>query len=370
MDLSIFLSLILSIIAIGISIITLWLTELRGPNISLLNDPEFKTTDESFELDLESYEYTPKWFNLKSVPLIFANYGGKAGTIVDLMLNFVPNSSFKRFFESFYFHMVIYEGDPSTPITIEEGTNQHLKISPQIRTIDWKEEALAEVLNPSLKVEDMVIEALEKSKDNFRSFCNFLEDTKDLGKVTCIITLTTGRFRTKVTSQTLVEEATVKNDYKQTISSLRNCMSKWEQLHDTKVELQNKLTRGIEDLRTELDQNLATLKNPLSEHDVSHKGSAIKLRIDNWCRLQQIRDPKEKRIRWFLVESNEELEKELRQLYRKITEYNDAYDELIALGEFRNKKHFDLINAEREKIQGNIEIVKERLSDLQRRYIS
>jgi hypothetical protein len=51
-----------------------------------------------------------------------------------------------------------------------------------------KENVLAEVLNPRLTVDAMVERALEKSKDSFRDFCEFMENNKELGKANCIIT--------------------------------------------------------------------------------------------------------------------------------------------------------------------------------------
>jgi len=73
------LSFILSMVAIVISIITLWLTEFRGPNLFLLNDPKSEVSDE--ELDEHQIQrYTPRWFKLKTVPFIFANSSGKEKT--------------------------------------------------------------------------------------------------------------------------------------------------------------------------------------------------------------------------------------------------------------------------------------------------
>ena len=46
MDLSLTLSIISIVVSISIAIITLLLTEFRGPDISLLNYPEFRISNE------------------------------------------------------------------------------------------------------------------------------------------------------------------------------------------------------------------------------------------------------------------------------------------------------------------------------------
>jgi len=260
MDLSLILSVVAILVSVSTSIITLLLTEFRGPNISLLNDPEFEVSDESFA-KTPIRDYTPRWFHLKPISFVFANHGGKSGTIVDLKLDFIPHSSFKCFFDLFYAGMITYEGDLSPPVTIEEGDNQYLKTSPNIRTIDWKETSLAEVLDPSLKVREIVAKALERSKEKFRGFCDFLEKYQELGKVSCILTLTKGRFRTKVTKKKILENITIANRYDEAISSLRNCLCGWENLNPTKAELLSKIMRDFEQLIVELKGNLPLLGN-------------------------------------------------------------------------------------------------------------
>lgn len=366
------LSLILSFLAVAISIITLWLTELRGPDISLSNTPEFKLTDEYSKSEITQLirNYTPQWLKFNPVPFAFSNYGGKAGSILDLQLVFVPNNSFRSFFDSFYAPLVRYEGDISPPVTIEEGDNQHLNASPEIRTIKWKETTLAEALNPNLKVDDIVEKALERSKEKFQSFCDFLESSRELGKVSCIATLTQGRFRTKVANKVIFKNVTVTNKYDRVISLFRNCLPKWEHLSSTKVELRNKLVRDIEGLKGELNENLSALAESLNENYISQKGAAIRLRVDKWNKLQHIRTQHERKIRWFLIESEEGLKEELIELYRNIAEYNSSCDELMSLGELRTTNHFEPINAEREKLQAKMKEIHGNLSQLLRHCIS
>lgn len=365
MDLSLVLSIVAIVVSVSMSIITLLLTEFRGPNISLLNAPEFDVSDEYFD-ETQILEYTPRWFKLKPVPFVFTNHGGKSGTIVDLKLDFVPHSSFKGFFERFYSR---FEG-LRLPVTIKEGDNQFLKISPTIYTINWKKIALAEVLDRSLKVDDIIEEVLERSKERFRRFCDFLDKSQELGKVSCTITLTKGRFRTKVTKEKLFENITIANQYDKAVSSLRDCLRRWENLRPTKAELLNEVMRGFEQLVGELKGNLLVLANPLSEYDVSHKAQACKLRVDGWNQLRHIRTLHDRKIRWFLIKSEEGLDEDLTKLYKNLVKYNSSIDELMSLGELRTPKHFRSINAERENLRSGVEEMWERLCRLHRRSIS
>lgn len=366
MDLSIILSIIAIVISVFMSTITLLLTEFRGPNISLLNVPDFEVNDESFA-KTPLQDYTPRRFHLKSIPFVFANHGGKSGTVLDLEFRFVPHNSFKMFFDMFYANITIYEGGLSPPVTIEKGDNEYLMISPEICTIDWKETSLAEVLDLSLKVDDIVAKALEKSKEKFESFCDFLDKSQELGEVSCTVTLTKGRFRTKVAEEKLFKTITIANHYDEALSSLRKCLHRWENLKPTKAELLNKMRRDLEGLIRESKGNLEILERAVGEQSIS---GASKLRVDNWNQLQRIRTLHDRKIRWFLIKCEEGLEKDLTKLYRKILKYNSSVDELMFLGELRTQKQFTSINAEREELRPDAEKMCKRLSELYRRSIS
>lgn len=370
MDLGSILPLALSSAAIVVSIITFWLTEFRGPNITLLNKPEFRLSDEHFKITrLSSLDkYAPSWFELDPVPLVFANYGGKSGSILALEFDFKPTPSFREFFASFDERIDVFEGDTSPPVTIDKGDNQHLSVSPQINTIDWKEVALYEELDSESKVNEMVTRALERSKEKFRKFCDFLDNSKELGKVSCTAILTKGRFKTKVKEEVILRDVEVVNGFNKTVSSLRDCLSRWEHLSKNKTELRSILVRDIGSLKRELEGNISLLKNALNERDISHKGSALKLKLENSNGLQHIRTTRERKMRWFLIESEAGLKKDLTELYEDIEKYNSSYDELMSLGDLRTKQSVDDINVRGEELPGEIGEVLEKLSQLLKRY--
>ena len=362
MDLSLILSMVAIVVSFATSIIILLLTEFHGPNISLLNVPKFEITDKTFN-ERYNQEFTPRWFNPNNVPLVFANYGGKAGTIVSLKLDFVPHKVFESFLESGYSRFE----EPSLPVIIREGDNQDLPLtSLDIRTIDWKKKALAEVLDPSLKINDLIIKSLQRSKEEFERFCDFLEKSQELGKVSCTIVLTKGRFRTKVKSETVFQDVPIEINYVKATSSLRDCLRRWENLKPTKAELLNDIERGLKELTKELLENLATLEAPVSEENIN----SYQLRVDRWNNFHRFWDSDEEKIRWFLIESEKGLRKDLIKLYQKIIECNNQIAELRSHGEGRTQEHFKPINIKLKELRLEIQTMRKRLSALHKRSIS
>jgi hypothetical protein len=276
-----------------------------------------------------------------------------------LKLDFVPNTSFFSFYKRFSARLLAEE--IHLPLTIGKGNCQTLSYSVEIETTDWKEIALLKALGPNLKINDIVAKALELSKENFQRFCDFLEHSKELGKVRCTITLTKGRV---VKDEVVLEGDPVSNGYDEGISLLRNCLSAWENLSDTKVELRDKLVRDVDDLKRELYDNLSALENSMNESDISQRGAALKLKVDAWNRLQNIRTDPVGKIRWFLIKSDEGLEEDIVKLYNNIMKYNSSYDELLSLGDLRTTESFDRINTEREKLSSDMKKVWDRISRL------
>lgn len=93
------------------------------------------------------------------------------------------------------------------------------------------------------------------------------------------------------------------------------------------------------------------------------------MRVGSWNQLQRIRTSYERKIRWFLIKSEEGLEEQLTKLYRNIVKYNSSIDELIVLGELRTRERFQHINLEREKLHLDMEKILESLSSLRYRFL-
>jgi hypothetical protein len=165
------IAIIISITSLIISIITLWLTELRGPDISLVDTPTFLAQDKNFSntYDLRNIQDTPRYFRL-TVPFVYANYGKKSGTIYNVELTFMPNPSFKKYFHRFTYNF----GSTSLPSIITDGDNFLLTGDLLLETHEWKKHALTEELHPEMVVESAVDKAIENSKIQYEEFIEYL----------------------------------------------------------------------------------------------------------------------------------------------------------------------------------------------------
>jgi len=360
-DLSVILSLVAIVVSVSISILTLLLTEFRGPSISLLNKPRFILSDEILLEKTRTYIdncYTLSSLELERVFFVFANHGGKSGTILDLSFEFVPHPAFQPFIEKAYFDFDISEtGKLSIPLTIREGDNKTLVVSPRFHLVNWKKMALAEILEPSLKIDEMILKSAENSKEKFKQFCDVLANTRELGNVSCTATLTKGRFKTRVKTEKLGEFQVI-NQSKNSFGFLMEALDRWEDLRPTKSELLNELTRHIKAITKELKKNKIALQNEVREANIGKS----RLRNEAWNQFQKERPPYKEKLQWFLIKSEKGLEQNLRQLYKNISKYNALVDQTISLGEFRRRKHFLSLNSEREKLYTEVDEVVYRLN--------
>lgn len=363
-------SFIISILAIVIAAVTLWLTELRGPNITLVNKPEFAITDRSVGFSPEiNYEYTPRYLSFANASFLFSNYGGKDGSIVNLEITFQPISAFKQF-NSFSTTLSYFENNSEVtqlPVVIREGTNVSLKATCSIMRSEWKKDALATALNPRKHLETIISDALKDSKSNFRSYCEFLENNQTIGSISCTLTFTKGRFKTKIMKKELISNTPVFNQCKESLLFFRQCLLKWDELAPTYTELENEVLTGIVCLLTEMDSNISNLSISIEDKTLA-SWSAIKPRIDQWQRLQKITDP-ERKIQWFLIDSDSSLKNALANLYENVKKYNNKIEKMIVSGGYNSSEDYMSINEERERLKQNTVETRHELSELKKRVL-
>ena len=304
------------------------------------------------------------------VSFFFANYGGKDGTISNFKVKFTPNENFK-FFKSFSANLREWETNmenSTLPLTIEKGSNRYLKFSLQFHTIDWKETALAEVLNPQLTVRDIVNRALEKSKDTFRDFCGYMETKEELGKVSCTATFTKGRFKTHMRDEEIITDFVVKNECNLSLVTLRRHMEEWEEHSKNRNDLENYLIRDIQCLIKELDNNFRSLANCLDFYEFLKQGPTGKVRVNDFENLELTQN-NERRIRWFIIKTSKDFEDELVAIYDRFKEYNGTIDKIVAQGEVRTKSDIEKLNTERAQLQVDVLKIKDNLAKLQLKFM-
>ena len=333
LDFSFLISILISVTALSLSLYR----EFKGPDISLLNKkPTFKLTDKEFE---KSEEYIPQWFYLREISLVFANYGGKGGTIVDLQIDFTPIKAFEEFFQESWCYPI------ELPITLEEGENHTVTFDRFfLKTINWKKFPLAKILQRNQNVGKAIDEAIADGKNKFERFVNLLTENEELGKVSCTASLTRGRLWTKVGDKKLFENVSVIHEYRETFDLLRKSLQNWDQMRPTRSELIMEFLNPIRNLVSELNTNHEILMHLVTEENITKS----RLRTDIWKNLSKTRRYDE--IRWFLIDQETNLKKNLEELYREISKYNTKIQRLLYLGENRTEEDFDPLNKQRAKL--------------------
>jgi len=353
MDFSILLSIIIPIIVtIAINFVSWYLSFLRGPDLSLIDEPKFELTDEGFKQRGEM-EYVPTRFELKPTSFVFANNGRKSGTIVDLKLQITLHESIKDFYERFTVTFGTYE-EPDLPVVIGEGDIDIIQASVDLDLINWKRRALAEVLDSNLNAKALVEKALERSKETFTKFCDFLDSTQEIGHITCTAKLSKGNDLKEET----IGEYKIINNYDEALSSLRSCLRDWDNIGPNRNELLRELEDGLRGVLQEIRANIEVLKTIVDEATINKS----RLRFDAWKRLQKTSYNRE--LRWFLMKSKEGLEESLTQLYRRITDYNSVIEHSLYLGDLRTPKEIQKINVTRIELLSSLEKIDVTMSKL------
>ena len=343
------ISIVLSVSALLVSLVTFLYREFTGPDISLLNRPEFRLTDRSFGV---SDEYIPQWFKVADVSLVFANYGRKGGTIIDVKFVFTPDETFKEFLQDF--SCWPSSPDLQLPLTIKDGENVTIKFSPTIQSIDWKKSVLLKSLQDSQNTEQAVDKAIDVGKDKFERFHSFLLENKELGEVCCIVSLTVGRFRTKVEEKKFFDRVRVTVEYKETIDLLRKRLQNWGNLRPTKGGIINELLSIPKDLIAELDTDHSVLGNVIYEKNFSE----LRLRTEKWEYLSRARYDE---IQWFLIDREKNLRDDLEKLYERMLDYNNRIQQLSYSGESHTKTDFENLNKKRIELHKSVGEVLETL---------
>ena len=328
--------------------------ELRGPDISLVNkEPRFRLTDKKFTL---GEKYIPDYFALSEVSLIFANYGGKGGAILGIEISFSPARAVKEFIDGF---SCIHSGD--LPIAVKDGETCTMKLRSDIRTKSWKQHNTVKLLEGGHSLQESIDKAIVEGREEFERFCSFLAENREIGEVSCTVSLTAGRVWPKVEDRRVFQKIKVKNEYEKTISLLRKRLQNWDQLEPTRTELVNSFMRGIKDLISELRANLETLGTHVTEGNIAQS----KLKIQNWEDFNRERYRNE--VKWDLIDRETDLKADLERAYKQVLNYNARIQELLYLGDGRTEEHFEKLFIERTVFKVQIEKVLKSLRTLQRK---
>jgi hypothetical protein len=365
MDFSIVLSIVALFVSVILSAVTLLITQFQGPDITLISSPQFEISDDIMVERLKYWmlgRYTPNWLESNTTPFVFANHGGKAGTILSIHCQFVPTPDFSEFLNSFRPNFRIVGEQESYPIiiTIEQGDNKTINTQFGFGLIDWKRKALAEVLNPTSRIDDQITVALQRSKQSFAKLCDLISKSERLGTVDCTISFTKGRFRTKVTTQHLLRNAPVQNNLRDAAANLRKFLEVWEKLEPRASELLNETKGELEGIMQELKDDLYVLSTAADEPNIL----MLRPRMDHWKQFSSAGDSCQEAIRWFLIQCDSKIKESLTKLYDNVERFDSLINTIAGRGAFRTSEDLRTIDEERSKLIPEIQTTLIRLSEL------
>jgi hypothetical protein len=332
MDWSIILSITAIIVSVTVSGITLLLTELQGPDVTLVSIPKFEVDynrmnqkrKEQEQLQNNLFRPVSASFETKPAIFVFANHGKKSGTITALDFKFSPEPNLKYGYHAAETKLTLSPKGPdlsavNTPMTIESGANTVFFAITYIHTINWKHMALAETLDSSKTLEETIDDAIRKSRENFADFFEFIVKSPSLGTLSCDITYTKGRFETKIRTKKLFDHELVCNETSEAGSFFADFLKNWEDDYPTRQDLMHSVAYPFERLMEELKTNIQVLGAQITDQNVFNP---VYLYTDQWRSLCTKVEPYLEIPQWFLIRSEKNLESELRSLYEDVERYS------------------------------------------------
>jgi hypothetical protein len=233
-----------------------------------------------------------------------------------------------------------------------------------VPTIDWKQESLADVLDPDRDLGYLVNAAVDRSRERFTQFCELMETTKELGTVSCRLHVTKGRFLPSEGTTTLFEGKPIRNEFGMPEGDnlrrrLRACLPEWEDLDPTNAQLFRNLTQPFHELILEVEENLKRLAPPVDRQNITQARLDVKAwkgrDNPNW-------KPYEQAIKRFRIERVGHLDDDLDPLYHELVGYNGMIDKFLSYGMFRTDDHFNQLNTARQSLLSKLESMHQRLS--------
>jgi hypothetical protein len=355
-------NIIFTTLALVISLITLWFTHLKGPDIELCRQPEIVikdwTEDQLQHLLLENY--MPNYLDIESIQLVFVNNGSRAGAITDVRINFEPSKEFKEIYRENYISL---ENTPNfkniLPVSIPEGGNHVIKLTGSIRTIFWDYEFEYEKVKDLSNFRRAFSQSVELNRKYLEQFIKLLKSNSSLGVLSVDITYLARRWlKTKINTRTIVE-LEIKCNNKKTIEGFSRLAENWN------IEL------VINKMLISLPSNLNSLISKMNEY-CDRLESQIRptnaQNLDDFKRYVQslYRSNISQRI---ILESEPELMAKLKELSNQITLFNYKASLVQSLQGEADDKLIKDINEERSRTRTMAETILSDLKDLRTKII-
>lgn len=220
---------LLAFLAVTLSILSLWFTSLKGPDIVLCNKPEFT----SERIPRRTFERIIPHDFLCSGDLIFLNKGTVSG-VMTLEAIFEPANWLKPFFQSSRFSFKI-NGTPHEksmpPMSIREKESSVICISLSVEMHKWKKYFEHAPVSKD-EMRKVLCDADIENKSRFHGFCAKLEPSMPIGAIgiKSYQTMRRNLFWTSIDYKDLILAQNVGVISKELIDGFRSCDERWDTL--------------------------------------------------------------------------------------------------------------------------------------------
>ena len=220
---------LLAFLALILSILSLWFTSLKGPDIVLCNKPEFTS------------ERIPRQTFARIIPenlfckgdLIFLNKG-TVSSVLTLDARFEPANWLKPFFQSSRFSFKI-NGTPHEksmpPMSIRERESSVICISLCVELHNWKKYFEHAPVSAD-EMRKVLCDADSENKSRFHNFCATLEPSMPIGTIgiKSYQTMRRNLFWTSIDYKDLIVDQNVGVITKELFDGFRSCDERWDTL--------------------------------------------------------------------------------------------------------------------------------------------
>ena len=334
--------------ALFISILTLWFTHLKGPDIDLSSQIKTELIDWSQKRVNEvTSDYIPRYLEISPINLVFINNGSRAGAITEIIIEFKPNEDFKPFYKEISTRL------SNLPISVNAGETGIINVRLSIQPIDWRQNINKDYIKSSENIKKSVFLSLEDNKKLFVGFVEFMSSNKDLGQIDIFAEYSKMKwFRVKLKTNKIGSTNLTNNCYI-LIDFLNNCLMNWDTESYTNYILGN-IAPGISSLIGILELNIGIL-----EGDIISKTYSRLNNLDLFWRTHLRLNS----IVYLLFERHKQIKNELGDLNHCINKYNAN---VLLIGSMRGivEEQLMSINKEREELLSKIKSIKETLEFL------
>jgi len=354
------LTIIISVPALVISLLSLWFSHLKGPDIDLCDVPETELNDWSKqELDQSSLSgYVPYGLGLKPMQLVFMNSGNRAGAVIQVTPKFEPNAKFETFYRDEWGSVEV--NGKGLPTSIKEGDTCIMKLSYRIDVIDWRQDFRNDEIHDISNFKEAFTKSVELDKSHFSEFVNFLRSGESLGNLRISMTHSARKWSGVRTTTREIAKVEVKNRCKNLPEGLKKKLEMWDSASAVN-ELLRRIPEVPDQLIEKLKENLDRVSRELkrgSFHMLDDLG-------DYWRRLYE-----QRRVASRIVfEREKDLKSQLDELSQEIRAYNSELYLVSAAREDVRSERIETLNQKRQKLQPKIKEALSKVEDLRKKLI-